>query len=156
MKLKTILLITLLSIILLSACSKQESMTKEDILNAELPHDHEDGTHSHDDDMNDMMQDHMDNPITGNVVEIDVTAKNWEFIPNEIKVNKGDNVILNVKSIDVNHGMSIPEFGISEFLEPGKTVIIDFIASKEGTFSFFCNVACGRGHGGMRGTLIVE
>ncbi len=90
------------------------------------------------------------------VKEFDVTAKQWEFIPDTITVNKGDTVILNVESIDVNHGISIPQFGVGESLSPGKKVTVEFVADKAGTFSFYCSVYCGEGHSNMKGTLIVE
>lgn len=89
-------------------------------------------------------------------VEISMIAKQWEFDPSTITVNKGDKVVLHVKSIDVAHGISISQFGVSEYLEPGKTVDIEFIADKTGEFTFFCNVYCGEGHSSMRGKLIVE
>ena len=88
--------------------------------------------------------------------EFNIIAKQWDFSPSTITVNEGDKVILNVKSIDVTHGFAIPEFGVSEQLVPGNTVKIEFTADKKGTFSFFCNVFCGSGHGGMRGTLVVQ
>jgi len=91
-----------------------------------------------------------------NVKEFDVTAKRWEFDPDPIKVNEGDKVILNIKSIDVAHGIAIPDFGISARLNPGKETRVEFIADKKGTFTFFCNVQCGSGHSLMRGQLIVE
>lgn len=93
---------------------------------------------------------------TGETKTFDIVAKQWEFEPSEVMVNAGDKVILNVESVDVNHGISIPEFGVNEFLEPGKTVKVEFTADKKGSYSFFCNVFCGSGHGSMRGTLIVE
>lgn len=88
--------------------------------------------------------------------EFTLTAKQWSFSPSKITVNKGDKVILHIKSIDVTHGFQIDEFGVSKTLSPGKTVDVQFAASKTGTFSFFCNVFCGSGHGGMNGKLIVK
>lgn len=88
--------------------------------------------------------------------EFNVIAKRWDFSPSTITVNEGDTVILNIESIDVTHGFAIPDFGVSESLSPGNTVKIEFVADKTGTFSFFCNVFCGSGHSGMRGTLVVQ
>jgi len=34
------------------------------------------------------------------------------------------------------HGFAINEFNVNERLEPGKTVIVEFVADKTGTFSF--------------------
>jgi len=87
---------------------------------------------------------------------ITVTAKRWEFIPNPITVKKGIPVKLVITSVDVSHGFSLPAFNINQRLSPGNTVNIEFTPDKEGSFSFFCNVFCGSGHGSMRGTLIVE
>ena len=94
--------------------------------------------------------------LTGNTKKITMTAKQWEFLPPAIEVNHGDTVELTIKSIDVTHGILIPEFGINERLEPQKEVVINFIADKKGEFDFFCSTPCGRGHRDMRGLLIVN
>jgi len=94
--------------------------------------------------------------LTGEIKEFEIIAKQWEFIPSTIRVNLGDRVELHVESTDVAHGFMLPEFGISEYLNPGVDVHIDFIADKTGTFSFSCSVPCGSGHGRMTGQLIVE
>ena len=88
--------------------------------------------------------------------EFNIIAKQWDFSPSTITVNEGDNVILNIESIDVTHGFSLLSFGVSEQLVSGNTVKIEFVADKKGTFSFFCNVFCGSGHIGMKGTLVVQ
>ncbi len=93
---------------------------------------------------------------TGEIKEFEMTVKQWEFTPSIITVNKGDTVELHITSIDVAHGFALPDFGISERLEPGEDVHVEFIADKTGTFSFWCDVLCGSGHGSMRGQLIVE
>ena len=91
-----------------------------------------------------------------NIKEFDITAKQWQFIPSTIEVNEGDTVILNIKSIDVSHGIAIPNFGIDEFLSPGNEVKIEFVADNKGTFFFACSVSCGVGHSGMIGKIIVN
>ncbi len=85
-----------------------------------------------------------------------LTAKKWTFSPNLITVNKGDKVKLSIKSVDVTHGFSLPEFSVSGNLEPNQTINLEFTADKVGSFSFFCSVFCGEGHGGMKGKLIVQ
>ena len=97
-----------------------------------------------------------DSAIDSKVVEVQMTAKQWEFDPSTIEVNKGDHVKLTVESIDVKHGFNLPEFGINEELEPGKSVVIEFDATKEGEFQFICSVFCGDGHPQMKGNLIVR
>ena len=92
----------------------------------------------------------------GEVKEFEVIAKNWEFQPSIITINEGDIVILRVKSIDVDHSLTISEFGVNQVLIPGKTVEVKFVADQKGNFEMFCAVYCGAGHREMRGTLIVQ
>ncbi len=94
--------------------------------------------------------------LTGELREFSVTARQWEFIPDPIEVNKGDTVKLKIMSVDVAHGFALPAFGISERLEPGKEVVVQFVADKTGEFDFFCNVPCGAGHSTMGGKLVVR
>ena len=91
-----------------------------------------------------------------NVKEFNIVASQWKFSPSTIEVNEGDKVILNVESIDVAHGIAIPGFGINEYLSPGQTVRMEFVADRKGTFVFSCSVSCGVGHSGMVGKLIVK
>jgi cytochrome c oxidase subunit 2 len=93
---------------------------------------------------------------TGEVKEFEITARQFEFEPATIRANLGDTVKLKIRSVDVPHGIAIPEFGVSERLEPGEEVQVEFVANKQGTFTFFCNVPCGSGHRDMKGQLIVE
>ncbi|MBI4177107.1 MAG: cupredoxin domain-containing protein [Candidatus Aenigmarchaeota archaeon] len=90
------------------------------------------------------------------VKEIQMTASQWKFEPSEITVNQGDTVRLEIKNIDVAHGFSLSEFGISKQLPAGATTTVEFAANKKGTFTFFCSVFCGSGHGGMTGKLVVQ
>ena len=126
---KKILLLILLGAFLFSSCAKQNS---EDFIG-------------------------QDNPVqSGEVKEFKMTSKQFSFEPGVIEVNKGDKVRLIVTSIDVPHGIAIPEYGINERLDPGKPVTIEFTADKQGTFTSFCSVFCGSGHSNMKGKLIVN
>ena len=89
------------------------------------------------------------------IKEFKMTAQNWEFSPSKITVKKGDTVLIHITSQDITHGFSLPAYGISKKLEPGKTVDIEFVANRAGTFPWACNVPCGSGHAGMQGTLLV-
>jgi cytochrome c oxidase subunit 2 len=91
----------------------------------------------------------------GKVVDIKMTAKQFEFSPSTITVKKGETVKLTVTSEDVQHGLSIPDFGVSLSLSPGVPATATFVADKTGTFQFMCNNFCGSGHSGMKGTLVV-
>ena len=90
------------------------------------------------------------------VKEFTMTAKQWSFVPSTITVNKGDTVRLNITSTDVKHGIKISAFNVSADLNPGQSTTVEFVADKTGSFSYFCSVFCGSGHGSMKGTLIVK
>jgi len=94
--------------------------------------------------------------IPDNAKVFEIEAKRFEFVPDVVTVKKGDTVILKVKSSDVAHGISLPEFNASATLPPGKEVEITFVADKIGEFPFACSVQCGHGHSKMRGKLVVE
>ncbi len=85
-----------------------------------------------------------------------ITARQWEFSPATIRVTKGDKVVLTIRSIDVPHGFGLAAFGVNEVINPGQDVVVEFTANRKGTHSFICTIPCGDGHGGMKGTLIVE
>lgn len=107
---------------------------------------------------------------------IEVTAKTFEFVPNEIHVKAGERVQIEVSSADRAHGLKLdiyPE-GASQDGNPGlvfdhpqddakvekkKDRVIEFVAARAGTYDFKCSVQCsmfGHGHDKMTGKLIVE
>lgn len=96
-----------------------------------------------------------DNSNSQNVKTFDMTAKDWEFSMNKIAVSQGDKVVINLKSMDVEHGFYLPDFSINQKLIPGDNVKVEFTADKKGTFTFKCNVPCGEGHREMTGTITV-
>lgn len=95
-------------------------------------------------------------PAAPVVKTFSMTAKQWEFTPSTITVNKGDQVVLSITSTDVKHGFAIPAFGVNVDLNPNQTTTVRFTADQAGTHKFRCSVLCGSGHGGMTGTLIVK
>src|ERR1044072_6587542 len=80
---------------------------------------------------------------------IHITAKKFEFTPGEIILRKGEPVVIEIKSEDVKHGFSLPDFKIRVSIEPDNTNTIRFIADKAGRFTFVCDVFCGDGHEDM-------
>ena len=60
------------------------------------------------------------------------------------------------KSLDVGHGISIPEVNLNLPIPAGQESVGEFTAAKEGEFIAYCSVYCGTGHGKMQGKLIVK
>jgi cytochrome c oxidase subunit 2 len=92
----------------------------------------------------------------GDVREIQMTAKKYEFNPNLITVKKGEHVRLMITALDRDHGFKLEAFGINQKLRKGDPTTIEFTADKVGTFKFQCSEFCGFGHGRMKGKLVVE
>ncbi len=88
---------------------------------------------------------------------IKITAKRFEYSPNEIRIKKGVPVILEFTSLDRIHGFTIPDLGgIRATIEPGKVTRVRIVAPRAGTYEFHCDIFCGDGHEGMTGKIIVE
>jgi plastocyanin len=98
----------------------------------------------------------MEYPIVIVEKEIDVTAKKYAFLPDEIRLKKGEPVVLKLKSLDRQHGFFCRELGIREDINPGKMTEVHLIPEKAGTFNFECDVFCGSGHEDMNGRIIVS
>ena len=93
---------------------------------------------------------------TVEVHEFQITSRKYEFGPSSLRVKKGDHLKLVIGALDHDHGFRLDEFHINKKIEKGKTVTVEFTADKAGTFPFRCSNFCGLGHGGMKGTLVVE
>lgn len=89
-------------------------------------------------------------------IEIEMTAKQWEFSKDVIVVKKDQTILLKITSLDVPHGLYIEDYDLAVFIPPGETVELKFNAEIEGEFEFYCNVFCGEGHPRHRSMLIVE
>ena len=87
--------------------------------------------------------------------KIEITAKRFEFSPNEITVKKGEPVELVVTSQDVDHGLKITELGVNLKISKGKPSEATFTPTEVGDFTGQCTSFCGPGHGGMKMTIHV-
>lgn len=85
-----------------------------------------------------------------------VTASQFKFDPSEIRIKKGERVVLEIRTSDVLHGFNCPEMGIRAEVRPGEVTRISFIPTKAGEFVFYCDIFCGEGHAKMTGKFIVE
>lgn len=90
-------------------------------------------------------------------IEMRVLKNKWIFIPNPLEVKKCDRVTLQIfNEDDYDHGFAIDVMGINKRLPPMTTTEINFVASQEGVFPFYCSVPCGDGHFDQKGDLIVR
>ena len=88
--------------------------------------------------------------------EFTMTVKQFAYTPDTITVKQGDRVRITATSEDVQHGFAINEYKINATINPGQQTVIEFVADKKGTFTYYCSIFCGMGHRSMKGTLIVQ
>lgn len=86
---------------------------------------------------------------------IRITAKRFEYTPKEISIKKGVPVVLQFTSQDRLHGFTCPGLKIRTDIPPKEVTTLRFTPDQAGTFPFHCDVFCGTGHEGMRGTITV-
>jgi len=87
---------------------------------------------------------------------IRVSAKRFEFEPKEIRVAKGEPVVLEVTSQDATHGFFSRALGFDEDLVAGKAVRIPLKTDAQGSYVVICDHYCGSGHGNMKMTIVVQ
>jgi cytochrome c oxidase subunit 2 len=86
---------------------------------------------------------------------IHLTARKFEYSPSEITVKKGVPVVLEITSLDRDHGFKLRQFGVRADVKPGQVTRVRIVPNKAGHFPFECDVFCGSGHDDMSGELIV-
>ena len=110
------------------------------------------------------------NDKEGNLFGIDVTDENSydDFVPLEMHIPKGKEVLLNIRARDVLHSVFIPHFRLKMDAVPGMPTHFKFTATKstqemrselgDPEFDYFitCTEICGRGHFSMKLKVIVD
>ncbi len=86
---------------------------------------------------------------------VHVTARKFAYEPSEITVRKGVPVVLEITSLDRDHGFRLDAFGVRAEVHPGEVTRVRLVPDRVGRFEFACNVFCGEGHEDMSGELVV-
>jgi len=86
---------------------------------------------------------------------IQLTARKFEFSPAVIELKLGVPVVLELTSLDREHGFRQTELHLDETVVPGKVTRVRLVPGKAGTFEFYCSVFCGSGHEEMSGRIVV-
>jgi nitrous-oxide reductase len=96
----------------------------------------------------------------GTDVEIWMTVVRSHFKPERIEIKKGDHVIWHMTNLeqtrDATHGFALSGYNINLSLEPGETQTIEFDATMDGTFTYYCTEFCSALHLEMLGYLLVQ
>jgi len=90
------------------------------------------------------------------LVTVEMTAKRFAFLPEQVEAAEGDDVTINVRSADGTHGIEIEKLKVKKAIpRGGEVVTLSFTAPAPGRYVIKCSEYCGRGHDDMKGVLVV-
>ena len=139
--------------LLLAACGSDEDPAVRGSSDASMPTN---GDGMMDDGGNGHMGGHDESSdVASDARRIEVTATSFEFDPDEIRVEAGEDVAIVLTSEDILHDFTIDELDAHVAADRGKTKEGGFTADKPGRYTYYCTVA-GHRDAGMEGTLVVE
>lgn len=78
------------------------------------------------------------------------------FGVNELHLPVNEQIVLNLKSMDVLHDFFVPQLRIKQDAVPGNKIPMWFTARETGTYEIVCAELCGWGHYKMKGRLTIE
>lgn len=89
-------------------------------------------------------------------VTVNVVGSAFAFNPTSIRVKQGQRVRIVFRNAGGMHDWVIDEFNArTPVIQAGQTATVEFVASRKGTFEYYCSVMNHRAQG-MKGSLIVE
>jgi plastocyanin len=94
-------------------------------------------------------------PVADDARRIEVTARSFEFDPDEITVTAGEDVAIALTSEDLLHDFTVDELDAHVAADADETAEGGLRADEPGRYTFYCTVP-GHRAAGMEGTLIVE
>ncbi|MBI2888913.1 MAG: cupredoxin domain-containing protein [Candidatus Liptonbacteria bacterium] len=84
----------------------------------------------------------------------DIKVNGGKYIPDTIIVNQKDTVHINFTAVDRDYDFTQTDYGFKSPLPKGETKVVEFGASGQGDFTFYCSV-CGGPEKGPQGHLVV-
>ena len=89
-------------------------------------------------------------------VTVEMTARRFAFLPEQVEAVEGDEVTINVRSADGTHGIEIGKLKVKKTIPRGGDVVtLSFTAPAPGRYAITCSEYCGRGHDDMKSVLVV-
>ncbi len=88
--------------------------------------------------------------------EVVLIGQAWSYVPNEIHVPAGAEVLFRATSADVIHGFMLEGTRLNAMLIPGEITELAYRFETRGEHLLICHEYCGRGHHLMFGKVVVE
>ncbi|MES2014553.1 MAG: plastocyanin/azurin family copper-binding protein [Patescibacteria group bacterium] len=97
----------------------------------------------------------VDVTATVGVKTFTITGSNFSFTPKTLSIKKGDHVKITFVNSNGTHNLKIDAFSVATpMIGSGESATVEFVASKAGSFEYYCSVGNHRAMG-MVGTLTV-
>ena len=87
---------------------------------------------------------------------VSVTARKFEYAPAVITLKRGVPVIIELTSLDRQHGFACPGLNVRADVNPGVISRVRVAPDRPGTYPFHCDIFCGEGHSEMTGKIVVK
>lgn len=92
----------------------------------------------------------------GSELTFHVSGGSFFYVPNMIKVKKGDKVKIVFENVGGMHNFMLDEFNVKmDPIQTGENTTVEFTADKAGSFQYYCSVGQHRKMG-QQGTIVVE
>ena len=86
-----------------------------------------------------------------------ILENKWEFSPNKIRINKGEEWTLKIYNEDsFPHSFFISELDINKEILPKTETTVIVESDEAGIYNFFCSTICGGGHYRMNGQIEIK
>jgi cytochrome c oxidase subunit 2 len=86
---------------------------------------------------------------------IRVVARQFAYDPPEIRIRRGERVVIELTSLDRPHGLKSTALGLRLDALPGQTTRTQLVADRVGKYTIVCDVFCGLDHDDMDGHIDV-
>jgi nitrous-oxide reductase len=97
---------------------------------------------------------------TADGVHAHIVVIRSHYKPDIIRCKQGDHVIMDLTNVetaeDATHGFGLVGYNATASIDPGATQRIEFVATKSGSFPWYCTEFCSALHMEMTGWLLVE
>jgi cytochrome c oxidase subunit II len=80
---------------------------------------------------------------------IKIMVARFSYTPDELQLKKDEPVVLVLRSVDVTHGLAVPELHIKTEIKKGKETEVPLTPKITGQFVGKCANFCGQGHAAM-------
>jgi cytochrome c oxidase subunit 2 len=88
--------------------------------------------------------------------QIEIVAHRFAYEPSEVALEVGERVVVTFRSLDFEHGMSIPALATRLDIVPGRAARLALQPRAPGVIEFLCDNFCGSGHEDMHGRFVVS